>query len=114
MSIILPYSQSVVETFYRPAIVKPQNLMPVKVITDITDAANVMTREWVLCRFKGSNETRWMSKYNSEIIKFDHDVIRRLPVPDGHKEIDITVRLMQAAPGSAVIWGLPYDYQHRS
>jgi hypothetical protein len=111
-SIILPYGRSIVETFYRPAIVKPHNIMPVKrIITDLTEAAAITTREWVLCKFTGTTEMRWMSKYDSETIKFKHDVVKSLPVEMTHRDIDITVRLMQAAPGSAVIWGLPSDFR---
>lgn len=125
MSIILPYGQSIVETFYRPAIVKPHNIMPVKrIITDLTEAAAITTREWVLCRFPApenqdliysaspkKDQYRWMSKYDSETITFKHDVVKSLPVDMTHRDIDVTVRLMQAAPGSAVIWGLPSDFR---
>jgi hypothetical protein len=110
-TLYLPYGSSIVESFYKPAIVKPQNIMPVKVIKDIdiNEAFAAIATDWLLCRFT-SGEQRWMSRLNSEIIKYKHDVVKAYTPPRFAREIDTTVHLMKLAPGTQVIWGtLPGD-----
>src|SRR6266566_1960233 len=88
-----------------------------KLITDIEEiqeASATLGDTWSLVQLKSDNEWepfhyRWMSSYHQEQIKFKHQVIKTLDVPQTNRQIDTTVALMKAHANSAVIWELPCD-----
>lgn len=82
---------------------------PAKLITDLAEIqeASHTIGEWKLVEIAGG-ERRWLSAFNAERLKYKYDVIKTMEVPQSPREIDTTVALMKADPGSAVIWELPY------
>jgi len=123
--------------FVAPAIVAATNIMPVKAVslftqpapdklivptmdfifpTDRTKQTLITDLEtineavagsvWKLYEFE-SGERRWMTQYSASVFKFNGMPVKTMEVPPTHQEIDTTVALMKADPGSAVIWGIP-------
>lgn len=79
-------------------------------ITDIAEiqSASQLAHEWSLYDL-GNGHRRWMTTYTASIFKHNGFKMKTMDVPQTGREIDTTVALMKADPGSAVIWGLPSD-----
>jgi hypothetical protein len=83
-----------------------QNVGKSKLITDlaeIQEASSLTTTQWQLYTING--HLRWLTPYNAEHFKYERELIKTVDIPHSNREIDTTVALMKAEPGSSVIWG---------